>query len=533
MTPYEALTESDKINIKDYIESYGGISHNAYLVKDLDYILQYWDDNKQEMFHMMGDRLTLKRTFTVDDNGANAIQKITAFLAGNDEGVSFYHAVQNVFKEMSPTEEHQYWTVFYSYCDLFNAETLYKNKTVYKVEFKNPDGKIFKFNEGTKVMRVLRKIAEEYGLTGYEAFRNAISRFTELRQEEVEITLSIHPLDFMTMSDNNNDWESCMNWQSRGGYRAGTIEMMNSDKAILAYISTKDFCATGRFKWNSKSWRELFIIHPNTLASIKGYPYQNPSLERAVLGWIAELIKAYNGREYYTARKDEYHFDTEENFFYWLGDDERKKYQINFVAGQMYNDFGNSNIGTAYLSKELPNTEFLEIYYSGPWSCMCCGSDYQTDRTDALLCDDCDEPIYCEWCGEQIFAEDVQEVDGRCLCPSCVAENPVDMITDDLHLVENMTRVYLTDGVHGKLYAPGGYCWISEENEPCLVDFFHEGIHWIKESSDLSYFEDWNTPMIFVDMNDLSQDEIDKFKENNSNFPISPFEKNHFFDSFV
>lgn len=533
MTPYEALTENDKRNIKDYIEAYGGISHRAVLTKDLDYILQYWDANKEEMFHMMGDQLTLKRTFTVDDNGANAIQQISAFLASREEGTGFYHAVEQIFKEMSPTEDYQYWTVFYSYCDLFNAQTLYNNKTIYKVEFKTPDGTIVKFNEGTKVMRVLRKIADVYGLTGYEAFRNAISRFTELRQKEVEITLSIHPLDFMTMSDNNNDWESCMNWQGRGGYRAGTVEMMNSDKAILAYISTKDFYATGDFKWNSKSWRELFIIHPNVLASVKGYPYQNPSIERVVLNWITELVKAYNGKEYYIDRNDEYHFDCEQNFIYWPGDKDMKKYQIDFTTSQMYNDFGNDNIGTAFLSKDIPDTGYLEIYYSGPWSCMCCGSDEQTDRTDALLCDDCDKSIYCEWCGDQIFAEDVEEVDGKCLCPSCVAELPNDIITDEVHSVENLMRVYLTDGLPGRIWASGGYCWISEENVPRLIDFFHEGIHWIKDCSDLSYFEDWNTSMIFIDVNDLTWDEINKFKDSRSNFPISSFELNRYQDSFA
>ena len=107
------------------------------------------------------------------------------------------------------------------------------------------------------------------------------------------------------------------------------------------------------------------------------------------------------------------------------------------------------------------------------------------------------------------------------------------MITDEVHSVENMMRVYLTDGVRGRLYGNAGYCWISEENVPCLIDFFHEGIHWIKDCSDLSYFEDWNTPMIFIDVNDLSEEEIDKFNDSRSNFPISTYEVDQYRDSFT
>ena len=39
--------------------------------------------------------------------------------------------------------------------------------------------------------------------------------------------------------------------------------------------------------------------------------------------------------------------------------------------------------------------------------------------------------------------------------------------------------------------------------------------------------------MIFIDVNDLTGDEINKFKDSRSNFPISSFELNRYRDSFA
>ena len=76
-------------------------------------------------------------------------------------------------------------------------------------------------------MRVLSKIATAYNLPGFEDFRIAQSLVTNQANLKGYITLSIHPLDYMTMSDNNCGWDSCMSWQEEGCYRQGTVEMMN------------------------------------------------------------------------------------------------------------------------------------------------------------------------------------------------------------------------------------------------------------------------------------------------------------------
>ena len=75
----------------------------------------------------------------------------------------------------------------------------------------------------------------------------------------------------MTMSDNANNWSSCMRWTDRSGgvdhgdYCAGTLECMNSPYIIIAYLHNPkhsfelSLYDCNDWQWNSKQWRELFI----------------------------------------------------------------------------------------------------------------------------------------------------------------------------------------------------------------------------------------------------------------------------------
>ena len=105
-----------------------------------------------------------------------------------------------------------------------------------------------------------------------------------------ELCLSIHPMDYMTMSDNDNNWQSCMNWMNNGDYRLGTVECMNSPYVLVAYLHNPNHSMSiGPYEWNSKHWRELFIIHPEMISEVKGYCFQDENLTNTILMWIKEL----------------------------------------------------------------------------------------------------------------------------------------------------------------------------------------------------------------------------------------------------
>jgi hypothetical protein len=249
------------------------------------------------------------------------------------------------------------------------------------------------------------------------------------------LSLSIHPLDFMTMSDNGGSWSSCMRWASSedggpGDYRMGTVECMNSPYIIIAYLHNPnkkyDFWQNWRndevYSWNKKKWRELFIVQDGIISEIKGYPFQDENLTNTALMWIKELANDNLGWNYDDVEVNvagEYNKDGNVNMF---------KIAPQYSA-YMYNDFGTlaKHRGRVNLdalkrrsqeASEISITEYqprnsstyhiiYSIPYGGKATCMCCGQPvpYYDNRTDTVLCKDCESTDVCPCCGEYYSGE--------------------------------------------------------------------------------------------------------------------------------
>jgi hypothetical protein len=280
-----------------------------------------------------------------------------------------------------------------------------------------PSGKKYEIVKGTKVMRIFRILAEEYDVPGYEDFRIAVSQVLNQKTLKGHLCLSIHPLDYMTMSDNSSDWESCMSWIDSGCYRQGTVEMMNSPSVVVAYLrSDRDMTLPGAYTWNNKKWRELFIVTKNFITNVKSYPYYNANLTEGALRWLKEL-----------AGKDNYS-DDEVSYGYGLttigaGWDEEA--DILFTTGIMYNDTRNtSHRQKGFFRKDL--YKGFSYHYSGVCECMCCGkTDVDFDDEGDLVGTCCTKPYYCEYCGERINAGEAYSVgeDGSYYCEYCYENN--------------------------------------------------------------------------------------------------------------
>ena len=170
----------------------------------------------------------------------------------------FADAFFNWFYDLPSSERPSYNTL-----NLVNHRNLATNS--YSIgepfEVNLPDGKILKVQKGTKPLRVLAKMAQAFNLEGFEEFRLTHSRILNQKKMTGELCLSIHPMDFMTMSDNNSNWESCMSWSDYGCYRRGTVEMMNSECVVVAYLRAKeDMKVSEDLYWNNKKWRCWFFF---------------------------------------------------------------------------------------------------------------------------------------------------------------------------------------------------------------------------------------------------------------------------------
>ena len=442
MTPYEALTAQDKEYITEYIEKWGGINSPIKLKAPLDYILREWNKSKQTLFNIFGEKLMLEKEIQVEDGANKKISEINNYLNSLNPGTNFINSVRKLFEFNSTYFENTYATY-----NLTRANQLFTNRVAKEFSYRNKDDKVIKVPEGAKVMRVLQKIAKEFDLPDFEIFRNHISRITEIRKSKIKFTLSIHPLDYMTMSDNANGWESCMNWtQGPGSYRAGTIEMMNSPVVVVAYITTKPYYpANTSIEWTSKSWRELIIVHPNTICSVKSYPYYNIAFDKALVNWLADLVEEKTEWRY-NRKKPQENLESCSNIKAWQDKEDKDNYfLLHFETNEMYNDFGNTdNYGIFSINPPDNKYRTFAINYSGLMTCMCCGENgYWSDDTETVICEDCEPSIYCCCCDERVNINDAIEVDGEWVCEDCYNNLHRCMCCEDAHFEDDLTLMFV------------------------------------------------------------------------------------------
>jgi hypothetical protein len=339
-----------------------------------------------------------------------------------------------------------------------------------------------------KPMKIISTFVKEFegDKDLFEAFRIWHSKQLNQTRIDGELCLSIHPLDYITMSDNNNGWISCMRWMptkddpSHGDFRGGTISCMNSPHLIIAYLHNPkhSFNIDDDWSWNSKQWRELFIVQDGLICEIKGYPFQDENLTNASLMWIKELAKKNLGWEY----EDE-EINVSQNIK--LNNDE--EVMFTFQPGTfMYKDIGtlplhrgriNStnlvgkyDIQDCYRPKEITKwTSFITIPYGGIATCMCCGEELLEDNpSDMVMCRYCDTLPRCGRCGRPIRRIDgywVSDIDDP-LCESCWQEEVVyDSFEDEPHLVENTYDLHLLLG-YDEHYEPIWYDNVAYCYEP-------------------------------------------------------------------
>ena len=443
MEMFNLLTSEDKTMIADYIRSFSGDSFKPESQRaSLDYILRFWSRNKSNLCELFGNKLILEKPIEVNQSVEYIAMDIEKNLHERYSDVgNFYTHFLSYAHDSVP------YSVYFDIKDMFTPLDLAKNKYgggTFTIT--NEDGKKLTVQRGCKTIKMLGKIANfigfnaSYGPELYENFRLAMSLATNQRSIQGTLCLSIHPLDYMTMSDNNSGWESCMSWINHGCYRRGTVEMMNSPYVVVAYLKSDSTLYISGNEWNSKKWRQLFIVDKDYISSIKGYPYANNDLSMAVLNWLKELFKTNLGIEF-----------IDRNYIYDFGsyiklNDENKYLSVDFDTNTMYNDFGTTEHHLA-ISKDFYNSsDELDIYcnYSGEEICMFCGEETDDfEDTDELICGSCDKYITCSECGDRIPYGEDYEVDGEYICEFCLNnETTRDPITDEIHLDRNMEEIF-------------------------------------------------------------------------------------------
>lgn len=308
-----------------------------------------------------------------------------------------------------------------------------------------------RLQKGEKVIRILSKIVDYYDVDKdlFEQVRLAQSMAMNTKTLKGTMCLSIHPLDYMTMSDNNCDWNSCMSWQENGEYRQGTVEMMNSPFVVVAYLKSKNdmnLCWNGTAyeKWNNKKWRELFVVNEDCILNVKAYPFKSDELTLFCLNWLKELATKNIGWKYQNDyKKGDCSFLADEGY--------------HFETNYMYNDITEDRYYRHFIYEGISHaTEDKRtcINYSGAFTCMACGEVGKIidDESGTLICVNC-TPVICSCCGKYLFP-DVDNIHfiGP-YCEECYNNLNTDFVTGKkLHHLD-FTSLYVVDRKNNELKA--------------------------------------------------------------------------------
>lgn len=459
----DLLSTEELDMLRTYIENYAGLDGGTYsMTADIKYVLRFWNEAKNAyLAKIFGDSLILSKDVeyvksaemmeddfrAIFDTSFSAMYDAEASRFIADLRIAYDSFIRGYFEYHDIKDRFPY---LFFMGTLTSISTLAKNKITENanITWYFDEGKKLTVRPGDKAIKVIGKFAKMFGIEGFEHFRLVHSRVLNQKKLVGKLCISIHPMDYMTMSDNASGWKSCMSWRNNGEYRQGTVEMMNSQQVVVAYLASEEdmkiYPWGEQRHWNNKKWRQLFIVDPEYIANIKGYPYQNDSLTHEILNWIAELAEKAGMGPYDEIIKN--------NPYGSIVTNEEEDHRVLFdpQTGLMYNDFDeNNDFHFIRLAKSLLNEQChsLDGYYSGVSECMICGKeggsvlDHEENR---LLCIDCYQPTYCYECGDIIREEDAIWVDDTPLCEYCYADSTAkDCLTGEVHLKDRMTPIYL------------------------------------------------------------------------------------------
>jgi len=425
------LPAEDKQKIEKYISLYG-TKHNFI---GLDAWLTDWAKNKIKLYKLLGNSFIYKIPYQYEKD-EKELDKQMCSLIQNDDFISEFRAwVGNHYHEYEDFTGNEAQALL----DIAHRNALVRDKIPFAFKYRREGAaREIQLQAGMKPMRAFSKILDYFKnekeiqdlFPKYEKFRLKHSMILNDKIVKGNLVISIHPLDFMTMSDNASDWQSCMSWRDNGCYHVGTIEMMNSNNVVCCYLESKEpFYFNMKRKndekdesciWANKKWRQLCYITKDIIVSGKPYPYPNIDLSKFIISTLRGLAKD-NLHWFYSFGPERYldmkHINSAQSMDRVRRFIQRKdtfKHNIIFDTKGMYNDMLNDN-GTEYWCVRNKVDHNKIISYSGKAPCLCCGApiirrDWDSDNyynerytnTGSAICEDCMERNFnCNSCGTQ------------------------------------------------------------------------------------------------------------------------------------
>ena len=362
-------------------------------------LIEKWSKNKSKFITMFGDKLMIKTKDIVVEKSVEEkklilsefIHDITFFNFRYDISTGNICLLQNFLKGIKIEE-------FFLNCLLED----------YEIEMIDKDNKVINLTKGTKLSRCFKHFINNKD--ALEKIQNKYSMILQDVKVSGDLVLSVHPLDYLSISDNNHNWYSCHSLD--GEYGAGNLGYMTDKVTIVAYLATDkevEITGFGDLKWNSKKWRMLFYIDENNniIAGSKNYPFKSDSLTKQAFEFVQELI---GENKTWSDLKE---IDALYNPHLFIEDAEDTVH---------FNDCLRSSTHKGWISSSNKYNE-ERIVVGEPVLCLDCNKNYVTNGETNYSCCSCAGFISCCYCGYNCPEDELYYLYGDFYCPECAHDN--------------------------------------------------------------------------------------------------------------
>lgn len=307
---------------------------------------------------------------------------------------------------------------------------------------------------GMKIGKALHKFFFDYCKPDdLEWIIQELSRIIQENTVTGRICLSVHPLDYLSLSENQHNWRSCHALD--GEYRSGNLSYMCDEVTVIAYIKSEEDVELPNFPsdvpWNNKKWRCLFFFDKtrHIIWAGRQYPFTSDSTLEYVNSKLLYPLDYFDKTNKYKRGLSFWSYQTFKNFvpdfsngattyvlqepyLFW----DKHLYPLsNFIQENKYNcaynDLLNSNYYTPafleYGPTNFANMSIPPIEIGGDAPCIHCGTNHIYDSSTMLCADDVltysDEAVegvgICSHCGGRFFEQDGGFYHGELYCANC------------------------------------------------------------------------------------------------------------------
>ena len=326
-------------------------------------------------------------------------------------------------------------------------EGFFENKVITDYEFLDVQGAWVSVPVGMKLIKAFKFFVSDAALL--HRVQDEASMIVQENKLTGYFCMSVHPLDYLSSSENQYKWRSCH--ALNGDYRAGNLSYMCDKSTVICYIKGEEEVKLPNFPdsvfWNNKKWRMLlhFSEDKNLVFAARPYPFALPKILEFIQVVFCDVFKDNHWRigswtDYHTTGGlDSFNREIEVVNHISIGNELYPLHKVVRDNSKLhFNDVLRSSVYTPfYMTKAFENiTNPLVEIGSHPKCCQC--GEHPIEYNDIMRCNTCeltygsedvDGFTWCDLCHRRLYRSDLQlmiigfeESDARFVCPKCCQE---------------------------------------------------------------------------------------------------------------